>query len=261
MRKRVRWLALLLGAALLAAGCGGSGGGTGGGSSDDGPLYVVGTEAAYPPFEMINEQTQEFEGFDIELMEAIAQEAGFTVEWQNVAWDALGPALQTGQIDLIISAMTITDERAINLQFSDPYFTAGQVILVRSDNTDIQGPQDLAGRTVGVQANTTGHFAVQGIEGVADNQILTFESTPDAFNALLTGNVDAVVADLPVVAEFVRNNPQAGVKQVGSNFTVEYYGIAMRHGEPELLQAVNRGLAAVKASGRYDEIYNKYFGE
>jgi len=261
LRKRVRWLALLLGAALLAAGCGGSGGGTGGGSSDDGPLYVVGTEAAYPPFEMINEQTQEFEGFDIELMRAIAEEAGFRVEFQNLAWDALVPALQAGQVDLIISAMTITDERAMNLQFSDPYFTAGQVILVRSDNDDIQGPQDLPGRVVGVQANTTGQYAVEKIEGVREDDILRFESTPDAFNALLTGTVEAVVADLPVVAEFIKNNPQAGVKQVGSNFTVEYYGIAMRHGEPDLLQAVNRGLAAVKAGGRYDEIYNKYFGE
>jgi len=157
--------------------------------------------------------------------------------------------------------MTITDERAMNLQFSDPYFTAGQVILVRSDNDDIQGPQDLPGRVVGVQANTTGQYAVEKIEGVREDDILRFESTPDAFNALLTGTVEAVVADLPVVAEFIKNNPQAGVKQVGSNFTVEYYGIAMRHGEPDLLQAVNRGLAAVKAGGRYDEIYNKYFGE
>lgn len=260
MRSKVRLLALLFTAVLLlSAGCGGTAGVGGGG--DGGTVYVVGTEAAYPPFEMINEETGEFEGFDIELMEAIAEEAGFSVEWQNVAWDALGPALQTGQIDLIISAMTITDERAVNLQFSDPYFTAGQVILVRADNNDIQGPQDLAGRKVGVQAGTTGQFAVEKIEGVAADDILTFETTPDAFNALVNANVDAVVADLPVVAEFVKNNPQAGVKQVGSNFTVEYYGIAMRHGEPELLQLVNRGLAAVKASGRYDEIYNKYFGE
>src|SRR5690606_23356865 len=96
VRNRAQWLALLLGVALLAAGCGSTGG------SSSGPVYVVGTEAAYPPFEMINEQTQEFEGFDIELMQAVAEEAGFQVQFQNLAWDALVPALQAGQIDLII---------------------------------------------------------------------------------------------------------------------------------------------------------------
>lgn len=271
LSRRLVWIAAVMAVTLLAA-CGKAAqpaGDQAGGQPQSGgsqpsaelPTYVVGTEAAYPPFEYIDEQTNQFGGFDIELMEAIAGEAGFKVEWKNVAWDALFPALHTKQIDLIISAMTITDERARQVQFSDPYFNAGQVIMVRGDATGVDGPEDLVGRKVGVQANTTGQFAVEKIEGMKPEDIVPFESTPDAFNALVTGQVEAVVADLPVVVEFIKNNPDKDVKMAGAPFTVEYYGIAMRKGETELLEKVNRGLAAVKASGKYDELYAKYFGQ
>jgi ABC-type amino acid transport substrate-binding protein len=217
---------------------------------------VVGTEAAYPPFEMIAENG-EITGFDAELMIAVGKAAGYDVEMRNMAWTGLIPALEAGEIDAVISAMTITDERAQVVAFSDPYFTAGQVIAVK-EGSDITSPADLIGRKVGVQANTTGDYACQKI-GMRDADIKRFPSTPDAFNELLVGACDAVVADLPVVAEFIKTNPDAGVVQVGSAFTVEYYGIAMRQMDTELHEAINLGLAKVKASGEYDAIYDKYF--
>jgi len=226
-------------------------------AADEAETLVVATEAAYPPFEMIDEAGN-ITGFDAELMTAVGEAAGFQVELRNMAWTGLIPALESEEADCVISAMTITDERAQAVTFSDPYFTAGQVIAVM-EGTAIAGPADLVGHKVGVQANTTGDYAVQKIEGMNDTDIKRFPATPDAFNELLVGGCDAVVADLPVVAEFIKNNPDAGVVQVGSAFTVEYYGIAMRQSDTELHTKINHALAEVKANGTYDAIYDKYF--
>lgn len=244
--------ALLLALTLVTAACGGS---APAGGSDTGITIKVGTEAAYPPFESIDEKTNEFVGFDMDLIRAMAEEGGFQVEIQNIGWDGLIPALDSGEVDAVISAMTITDERALAVTFSDPYFTAGQVIVVK-EGSPIQGPKDLVGKNSGVQANTTGQYAVEKIEGA---QFTPYKTTPDAFNALLAGDVDAVVADIGVAQLFVQENPNAGVKIVGGPFTVEYYGIAMRQGDTETHDLINKALAKVKASGTYDEIYNKYF--
>ncbi|MCL6451966.1 MAG: basic amino acid ABC transporter substrate-binding protein [Acetobacteraceae bacterium] len=223
-------------------------------------MHVVGSEAAYAPFEFVDEKTGEYRGFDIDLINAIGKEMGVKVEIKNIAWDGLRPALLNKEIDCIISAMTITDERAQVVTFSDPYFTAGQVICARKGST-IKGVADLVNVKVGVQANTTGHYAVQKIEGMKDENISKFETTPDAFQALINGSVHAVVADIPVVLEFIKNNPTANVTTIGGAFTVEYYGIAMRKEDTELHAKINQALAKVKASGEYQAIYEKWFGK
>lgn len=223
-------------------------------------VLKVGTEAAYAPFEFVDEATGDYKGFDIELITAISKALNRKAEIHNIAWDGLRPALVNGEIDCVISAMTITDERAQAVQFSDPYFTAGQVICA-AEGTDIKGITDLVTKRVGVQANTTGHYAVEKIEGMPANKILKFETTPDAFQALMNGSVDAVVADIPVVLEFIKNNPTAKIVTVGGAFTVEYYGIAMNKENTELHKLINQGLAQVKASGEYQTIYDKYFGK
>ena len=125
----------------------------------------IATDATWPPFESINEDTKEIEGFDIDLMNAIAEKETLEIEFVNVAWDPLLAGMAQCTYDAAISAMTITEERAEQFLFSDPYFFAGQIIIVQKDNTDITSKHDLSGKVVGAQIGTTGSFEVEKIGG------------------------------------------------------------------------------------------------
>lgn len=216
----------------------------------------VGSDVAYPPFEFIDETTLEPAGFDIDLIRAIGEVMGREVEIINTAWDGILPGLINGHYDVVISAMTITDERAAAVDFSDPYFATGQMIVVRADDNSITQPADLAGKRVAVQIGTTGHFAAESIQGA---DVRTFDTMPAAFLALKAGQADAAVADELVAKEEAAANP-GQLKTVGRPFTIEYYGIAIRKGRTDLLREINRALATLKANGTYDQIYEKWFG-
>ncbi|MBE3576835.1 MAG: basic amino acid ABC transporter substrate-binding protein [Limnochordales bacterium] len=217
----------------------------------------VATDATFPPFEFVDEKGREVVGFDIDIIKEIGRRLGMTVEIINTAWDGLLPGLKTGKFDVVIAGMTITDERAQAVDFSDPYFATGQVILVRPDTTDIKEPADLKGKVVAVQIGTTGHFAAQKIQGL--KRIDTYDTYPAAFLALKMRKADAVIADELVAKEEQRANP-GQVRVVGRPFTVEYYGIAVNKGRTDLLRQINRALALMKADGTYDAIYEKWFG-
>src|SRR5512141_1690873 len=124
----------------------------------------VATEAAYPPFETVDEQTKNLVGFDIDLMNAIAKNQGFEVEYKNTPFDSVLAGIGTCQFDAAISAITITEERGKKMNFSSPYINAGQVTTVRIDNTTINGPADLKGKTIGVQLSTTGEIEAKKFE-------------------------------------------------------------------------------------------------
>ena len=215
----------------------------------------VGTDATYPPFEFV--EGDEFKGFDMDLIREIGRRLGVQVVIQNVAWDGLIPGLNNGNYDVIISAMTILDERAAVVDFSDPYFTAGQVIVVRRGDTSISRPEDLKGKVVAVQINTTGQFASERIEGV--RRIDKYDTTPLAVQAVMQRSADAAVIDLAVAVELAKEFP-GQIQVVGQPFTVEYYGIAVRKGRTELLRAINRALAQIKADGTYDRLYQTWIG-
>lgn len=217
----------------------------------------VGSECAYAPFEFRNEKN-EIIGFDIDLIHAIAEEAGLKIEIVDTAFDGIIPGLLAGNFDMAISAMTITEERKKSVFFSDPYFVSGQSIVVREENDDIKVSKDLVGKVVAVQLSTTGQFAVEKIEGV--KKILKFPMVASAIQQVLNRAADAAVIDIPVARAFVANNPNAPVKIVQGDFEVEEYGIAIPKRNPELLEKVNKALATLKENGRYDEIYNKWFG-
>lgn len=222
-------------------------------------VYVVGTDAAYAPFESQNEKG-EIVGFDIEVVQAVAKKAGIEVKFVNTPWEGIFNALGQGDRDLVVSAVTITEERKGTMDFTEPYFDAQQLIAVK-ENSKVAKFADLKKLKVGVQTGTTGDEAVTKLLGKTSTNIKRFESTPLALKELESGGVDAVVADNGVVIHYVANNPGGKFKTVADKeFVPEQYGIAVKKGNAELLGKLNDGLKGIKADGTYDQIYAKYFG-
>lgn len=225
-----------------------------GGGQDD-SVWKVGTEPAFPPFESVGDG-DELVGFDIDLMTAIGEKAGKTVEFESLPFDGLIPALQGSSIDAAISGMTITDERAQTVDFSDPYFKAGLAIAVADTTTDIKTLDDLKGKRIAVQIGTTG---ADTANGVPEAKVSTFDSAPLALQELANGNVDAVVNDAPATLFAIATGNIPGITVVGELLTEESYGIALPKGS-ESVEAVNTALAEVKSDGTYATIYKKWFG-
>jgi polar amino acid transport system substrate-binding protein len=222
-------------------------------------VYVVGTDAAYAPFESQNEQGQ-IVGFDIDVVSAIAAKAGIEVKFVNTPWEGIFNELQQGGRDLLVSAITITDERKQTMDFSDPYFDAAQLIAVKA-GSPVAAFADLKKLKVGVQTGTTGDEVVSTLLGKTSTNVKRFESTPLALKELEAGGVDAVVADNGVVSHYVANNAAGGFKTVSdTSFVPEQYGIAVKKGNAELLAKLNDGLKAIRADGSYDAIHARYFG-
>ena len=222
-------------------------------------VYVVGTDAAYAPFESQNEKG-EIVGFDIDVVKAIAAKAGIEVKFVNTPWEGIFNALNQGDRDLLVSAVTITDERKQTMDFSAPYFDAQQLIAVKG-TSKVAKFDDLKKLKVGVQTGTTGDEAVSKLQGKTSANIKRFESTPLALKELEAGGVDAVVADNGVVIHYVNNNAGSKFKTVAdASFTPEQYGLPVKKGNTELLEKLNKGLADIMADGSYDKIYAQYFG-
>jgi polar amino acid transport system substrate-binding protein len=228
-------------------------------ASAPGRVLVVGTDAAYAPFESQNEKG-EIVGFDIDIVKAVAQKAGLEVKFVNTPWEGIFNALKQGDRDLLVSSITITDERKQSMDFSAPYFDAHQLIAVRADSK-VTRFDDLKTLKVGVQTGTTGDEAISKLQGKTSANIKRFEGTPLALSELETGGIDAVVADNGVVVNYVKNNAGNKFRTVNdAAFTPEQYGIAVKKGNAELLARLNQGLAAIRADGSYDRIYAQYLG-
>jgi polar amino acid transport system substrate-binding protein len=214
----------------------------------------VATDATWFPFEFVDEQTQEIVGFDIDLIKAIAEKENLDIELLNVSWDPLLAGMAQCQYDASISAMTITEERKQSFLFSDPYFAAGQQVVVRADNTNISGVDDLVGKTAGAQLGTTGAIELETMEGVT---LRAYDEIGLAFQDLMNGQIDAVVADDALAQGFIGRNPTR-LKSAGESFTAEYYGIAVCKTNTALVERLNRGLAALEAEGYIDQLVEKW---
>ena len=222
-------------------------------------VYVVGTDAAYAPFESQNEKG-EIVGFDIDVLRAAAQKAGVAVKFINTPWEGIFNALGQGDRDMVVSAVTITAERKAAMDFSAPYFDAQQLMAVKQ-SSPVAKFTDLKNLKVGVQTGTTGDEVITKLQGKNSTNIKRFESTPLALKELEAGGVDAVVADNGVVINYVANNPGGKFKTVAdAEFVPEQYGIAFKKGNTELQARINQGLSEIKADGSYDAIFSKYFG-
>lgn len=225
-------------------------------SAEDDNTLVVASDAAFPPFEFVDEETKEIIGFDIDLMNAIANQADLDIAYQNVAWDPLLAGMANCQYDMAISAMTITADRAEQFSFSDPYINAGQIVTVTMDNNAIMGPADLEGMTIGAQIGTTGAMEA---EAIANTTVKVYDTYELAFLDLANGQIDAVIGDYPTAAAFVNKN-SATLKTVGEVFTDENYGIAFCKGNTALIAKVNDALAALKSEGFIDDLVVKWYG-
>lgn len=255
--KRSKWILLaalmLLGTALLLAGCG-SGEDNDQQQSEEKKVLKAGMEATFAPFEF-KDADGNITGFDADLIKAIGEAVGYDVELSHVEWEGLDPALNTGQLDVVISAVTITDERKLEADFTEPYFEATQIIAVREDS-QVAGLADLANLKVGVQANTTGQYVCEDA-GIPDDMIVKYPTVPDAMMNLANGSLDAVLADEPVVLNYLVNNSEMKFKTVKDDFEKEFYGIKVKKGNSELLEQLNNGLKTIRENGKYDEVYNK----
>lgn len=213
----------------------------------EGDVLTIATDATWPPFEYVDEQSKAIVGFDVDLMRAIAAAEGLNVRIVNVSWDALLAGVAQGEYDAAISVITITPERQQQMLFSDPYYNAGQVIVVREGETAIQSPADLNGHLAGAQLGTTGAREIQNIAGA---QLKTYDTIDLAFLDLLNGQIDAVVVDNPLAQGYVAR--YAGkLRIVGEPFTNEWYGIAIAPKHQALVERINRGLRKVQESGQF----------
>ena len=219
------------------------------------PVLRVAADCAFVPFEYVDEKNQ-IVGFDVDLAKAIGEAIGYEVLFLNQAWDGLIPSLLNKNIDMIASGMSITEERAKQVNFSDPYFTSVLTIVVHKNNNDIATLDDLTGKRVGVQINTTGDFAASDIPDV---KISRYNTGPETLQNIVLGIIDAAVIDLPVADAFFAATPNAPLKHVGKVSEDDYFGLAMRKEDTELLEKVNAALAKLKEDGTYDEIYEKWF--
>lgn len=229
-------------------------------NEEDGKI-IVGTNAEFPPFEFIADNESgvlgRYDGIDMAIAKKIGEKTGKEIEVMDMPFDSLALKYQSGEVDLVIAAMTITDERKANMDFSIPYYTSKQYIVVPIDNTDINTGADLNGKRIGVQTGTTGDFI--STEDVENAEVARYNRPFEAINAVINGDIDAVVVDIPVAKLYVNQYPdQLKIIENTSEFPEEQYGIAVEKGNTELMDAVNSTLTEMMESGELDQIAVEY---
>lgn len=223
-------------------------------------VLKVGSETVYPPFEYLDSASGKYIGFDIDLLDAIAKKAGFKPEIYSMGLDGLVPALQSGSIDVAVSALSMTPERKKRVDFTKPYYDAGLTAMVRADNNDkIEGPKDLENKTLCAEIGSSGSLYMSKIPGV---KLRTFNSAAEAFLEINQGGCYAMINDRPVNEYFLTQKASKNLKlkELPYIYKSDEYGIAVRKGNQALLDRLNKALEEVRADGTYDKIYDKWFG-
>ncbi|WP_419883177.1 basic amino acid ABC transporter substrate-binding protein [Peribacillus sp. B-H-3] len=257
MKKLITALLVISSLIFLAAGCGSSDV-SGDGKDAKGKTLRVVTDAAYSPFEYLDKD--KIVGFDVDLIQAVAKEAGYKVKVENVGWDPLFVEIDSKRADIGLSAITINSDREQTYDFSNPYFLSTNKILVPEKST-IKNALDLKGKKVAVQSGTTGAEATEKLLGKNNKDIKKFENNNLAIMELNSGGAAAVVADNAVIEAYAKNNPgkNLAVIEDSSNFSKEFYGMMFPKGsklKPEFDKALNK----VFENGKYKEIYKKWLG-
>lgn len=225
-------------------------------SNADGKEYtkvVAGTEATYAPFEYLDDKGNVV-GIDAEILAAIGEEMGVETEVKNVGWDSMMSQVTNGEVDMGAAAITITDERKETYDFTDPYFEATLLIVTKEDSA-VKTFADLEDKKISVQINTTGHEAAKKLQGLASSKILAYENFAVALTEVLTGASEAAIGDNAVILEYLKNNPDSGLKAVeDDSFEKDSFGFMVKKGNKELLDILNEGLQKIKDNGKLAEI-------
>lgn len=255
MKKKISviMLAIVVIAAFALTACGG-------GEEESTTLKVV-TEATFKPFEFVEDGSDEIQGFDVDMMNAIAEDQGLTIEFVNMEFDALIPALDSNQGDIICAGMNkLSGDRAQQADFGDTYFESDLMLLVSADSTVTGIDAVTPDMKLASQIGTTGGDYVQKLaeEGkIADGVVLN--QWTDCYLQLKNGDVQGVIVDLPVGNAYLKENSDIA-KFAGEKFgDHEEFAFAVKKGNTELLDKLNAGLANIKANGIYEELVNKWF--
>lgn len=215
---------------------------------------IIGTDATYPPMESIDEQGN-FLGMDIDIANEIALDLDVKARFVNIAWEDIFDAVREGRVDIIISSITITSDRIRIMDFSDPYFNAGQVVIVKIGNQDINRAQDLKNYNVGVQLGTTSEEEVK--KYVSDPSFVkTYENYNLAKDDLLIGKIDAIVTDYPGAVGLTAQ--EESLEIVGQPFTQEFYGVVTQKGQQVLLSQINNTIRRLKIEGKLKVLEQKW---
>lgn len=263
--KKILAAALVLILAISVLGCS-SGDNTGGTSSDsnggskidtmkrieENNQIIWGTNAEFPPFEM--REGDEVIGIDAEIAARIAEKLGVELVVEDMEFDSLMSALESGKIDFIAAGFTVEPDREKQVLFTDTYFKAVQVVLVREDNEEIVEADDLQGKKIGVQNGTTGDFVAADIEGA---EVARYNNAIEAVLDLKNGNIDAVIVDNLPAQVLAEQNPEVKILDI-KLAEDEEYALAVRKGDTELQQIINEVLKEMKESGEIEELVNKY---
>jgi polar amino acid transport system substrate-binding protein len=236
---------LLAGLAALTLGAGGV--------HAQGNVLRVGTDATFPPMEFVENDKRT--GFDVDLVEALGKTMGKKVEWVDIDFKGLIPGLISKRFDMAVSAIYITDERKKVVDFTDPYYAGGLVVLTKNGNAAIKKLSDLDGKKVTVQVGTKSVGYLQ--EHYPKVQRVEVEKNQEMFNLVDIGRADAAVTGKPAAYQYVRTRP--GMRVLEEQLTTEEYGMALRKDEPELTKSINAALAKLKADGTYAAIVKKWF--
>ncbi len=216
---------------------------------------VMGTNAAFPPFEFIGgEAGDEVVGFDVEIAREIAKDLGKELEIEDMEFDTLLTALNADKIDFVIAGMTINPKRAESVNFSKPYYEATQAVIVRKGQNAIKAIDDLKDKKMSVQLGTTGNDMAS--KYTDESNISAFNTGFEAVMELKNGKVDCLIIDQQPAMSFVAKNPDLEI--LSFDFEPEYYGIAIKKGNQELLASVDKTLARLKSSGKYDELLSQF---
>lgn len=215
-----------------------------------------GVDDAYPPMEF-RDSKNALVGFDVDFGTAIAKKLGLTAEWVPTAWDGILPALEADKFDAILSSLSITDKRKLEIDFSDPYIAGGPIIVTKDSKSALKTADDLKGKIVGVQLGSTGESAVADIQGV--KEVKKYDKIPQALLDLTAGRVEAVVADDQVGRYYV--GLDASKYFVAGKLAEEPFGIGFKKANKELRDAVQKAIDELKTEGTLSKISLKWFKE
>jgi polar amino acid transport system substrate-binding protein len=245
----------------MVTGCGSAASGTASagsasGASGSGKTYIIATDTQFPPFEFTN-SSQKFVGIDVDILDAIAKDQGFSYQLNSLGFDAALIAVQSGQADGVIAGMSITDERKAKFDFSDSYYTA-DVTMAVAKGSDIKSFDDLKGKKVAIKTGTNGGDFAKSVADKYGFTVTEFKDSPTMYQDVITGNTQACFEDYPVMAYNIKNGAQMTIPD-GCTAAGSDYGFAVQKSKnADLLKMFNKGLADIKANGTFDKIVDSY---